>query len=133
MEAKNEVKDTLTVTLTGRRPVQIDKAEWPIVASADDDSLSHRGIDYACYQEALARGEADRYRLKVRQHADGRTIVYGVLDAATAWTGNEDHRGGELLAPGADVAAAIRRVGEECGLPDRVIRDCVADLPAEKI
>jgi 8-oxo-dGTP pyrophosphatase MutT (NUDIX family) len=60
------------------------------------------------------------------------------MQAVCVWCGRigprqEDHRGGQLLDDGADIAAAIREVGEECGLPDSVIRDCTADLPAEEI
>jgi hypothetical protein len=121
----------LTITLTGRAPVCVLKADWPILASATGDSYGSG--DYSRYQQALGRGELDRYRLTVRQHTDGRAVVYGVLDAATAWTHSEDHRGGELLDAGADLAAAIRRVGESCHLPDPLIRDCAADLPAVEI
>jgi hypothetical protein len=94
----NEQK-TLTITLTGRNPVQIDKEKWPILAHVNGDS----GGDYGHHQQALRLGECDRYRLTVRQHADGRSIVYGVLDAAIAeWgagAGGESVRGGELLDP----------------------------------
>lgn len=125
---------TRTITLTDRRPVTIRESEWPELASATGDSF--RG-DVGRYQQARARGEIDTYSLRVRQHADGRAIVYGVLDAAiAAWrqpAGGEDHRGGELLDGGSDLAAALRRVGESCRLPDSVIRDAVADLPAETI
>jgi hypothetical protein len=146
----------LTITLTGRPPVRIDKAEWPILATANGDSYGSG--DYSRHQQALGCGELDRYRLTVRQHADGRAVVYGVLDAAldryrltvrqhadgravvygvldaaTAWTHSEDYRGGELLGAGADLASAIRRVGEDCGLPGSLIRDCTADLPAVEI
>lgn len=126
--------ETLTITLTDRRPVTIDKTAWPVIASAKDDS--YHG-DPGRWQQALARSECDTYRLTVRQHADGRTIVYGVLDAAiAAWhqpAHGEDWRGGVLLDAGADVAAAIRQVGESGGLPDAVIRACIADLPAEEL
>lgn len=125
------MSENLRIVLTDRRPVTVDKAEWPVVASATDDS--DVGHDYARHSQALFRGELDKYRLTVRQHKDGRAVVYGVLDAASAWTGSEDYRGGELLAPGADVAAAIRRVGESCRLPDSVIHECVANLPAETL
>ena len=57
----------------------------------------------------------------------------GKVDAATAWTGTEDWRGGELLEAVANVAQAIRRIGEAGGMPDSVIRDCIADLPAEQL
>jgi len=120
-----------TITLTDRAPVRIDEGAWPQIAHAVGDSYDSG--DYSRYQQASAQGELDEYSLRVRQHADGRAIVYGVLDAATAWTGSEDWRGGEVLDADADIATAIRRVGEMGGLPDSVIRDCIADLPAEEI
>lgn len=149
-----------TITLTGRPPVKIKEDEWPIIASAKGDS--YRGNDdYGRHRQALGQGECDEYSLHVRQHADGRTLVYGVLSAAiAAWrqpAAGESHRGGVLLSPPADgtpgrwiwegtidevpativmwpeIADAIRRVGEECGLPDAVIRECIADLPAEEL
>ena len=118
---------TRTITLTGRAPVKIVESEWPIIASATSRSATMRN------GTPVPEYETDGYSLHVRQHADGRTIVYGVFAAATAWTGSEDHRGGQLLDAGADIAAAIREVGEECGIPDGVIRECIADLPAEEI
>lgn len=124
-----------TITLTGRRPVKIREDEWPIIASATGDSYSSG--DFSGYQQALSRLECDEYSLRVRQHDDGRTLVYGVLSAAiAAWgqpAGGQDYRGGELLAAGADIPAAIQRVGEDCHLPDAVIRECIADLPAEEL
>lgn len=121
----------LTITLTGRRPVIVTKSEWPVIANADDDSWT--GGDYALHQQAQSRGELDEYRIRVRQHEDGRAIVYAILDGASAWTGSKDRREGELLEKGSDLAAAIRRVGSECELPDSVIRACIADLPAEEL
>lgn len=120
-----------TITLTGRAPVRISEDAWPVIASAGGDSYA--GNDYARRQQALAQGECDEYAIRVRQHADGRAIVYAVLDGARAWTGTETRKGGELLTPGADLAAAIDRVGADVGIPDGVIRDCVAALPAEEL
>jgi hypothetical protein len=123
---------TRTITLTDRRPVTIREDEWPVIARATGDSWGPNG-DHARHDQARRQGELDQYALRVRQHADGRAIVYGVLDAASAWTGSEDYRAGEVLSAGADVAAAIRRVGETCHLPDALIRECIADLPAEEL
>jgi hypothetical protein len=57
---------------------------------------------------------------------DGRAIVYGVLSGAASV-----RRGGEVLSANAELVVAIRRVGEDCGIPDHVIRSCIADLPPE--
>jgi hypothetical protein len=126
---------TRTITLTDRPPVKIRDDAWPVIAEASGDS--YRGGDYARRNQARHQGEVDKYTLKVRQHEDGRTLVYGILDAANAaWgapAGGEDHRGGELLEAGADIAAAIRRVGESCDLPDSIIRECIAALPPEEL
>jgi len=126
-----EVK-TRIITLTDRAPVKISDEDWPIIASRRDDSWTHGGSGGE-YEQALSQGQLDRYSLFVRQHADGRTLVYGIFDAACAWTGSEDWRGGELLDANADIAAAIRRVGTSGHIPDRVIRDCIADLPPQSI
>lgn len=111
-----------TITLTDRAPIRIAEDRWPLIASGTGRSRVNYGAPIPDY-------ETDGYSLRVRQHADGRAIVYGVLDASTAWTGTEDRAGGELLAADDDVPAAIRRVGEYCELPDAIIRECIADLP----
>lgn len=124
-----------TITMTGRSPVRIVEDQWPTIAEASDDSYG--GGDYGRHRQAVAQGECDEYVLKVRQHADGRTLVYAILDAAiAAWhapAAGESFRGGELLDAGRNIAEAIRRVGESCHLPDGVIRACIADLPAEML
>ena len=115
--------------------IEVVEAEWPVVARADGDSGPG---DYARHQQALAGGEYDEYRIRVRQHADGCTLVYAVLLAAyTGWqqpAGGESWHGGILLPDDhgpLDVETAIWRVGRECRIPDRVIRTCIASLPTE--
>lgn len=118
---------TRTITLTDRAPVTIREDEWPLIASAKYRPGSVRnGTPVPDY-------ETDEYSIRVRQHADGRVLVYGVVDASTAWTGTEDRRGGILCPSYGCVIDAIRQVGVECNMPDRVIRECIADLPAEDI
>ena len=123
---------TRIITLTDRPPVTIQEDAWPLVAQGDGES--GREADPARRRQARGRGEYDTYTLRVRQHADGRAIVYGVRNAAlAAWhqpAGGEDWRGGALVEAGADLAATIRLVGEAGGFPDVVIRECIADLPA---
>lgn len=124
-----------TITLTDRRPVKIEDEHWPIVAKGTGDTYS--GHDYGRYQQALAQGECDRYAVRVRQHADGRALVYAVVDAAdVAWhapAGGIDHRGGVLLEPGADIPAAVLAVCERAGIPRHVADECIAELPAEDL
>mgnify|MGYP000112006900 FL=1 len=111
--------EQLTITLTGRRPVRIKKAEWPIIAAAD-------------WHDGEVRWQADRvWRLTVRQHADGRAIVYGVHE--TAVQTEHDRRGGELLPPGADIPAAVYRVAENLGFDRWLAERVIADLPAEEL
>jgi hypothetical protein len=65
------------------------------------------------------------------QHEDGRALVY--VFAIAGWRGSVAHDGGELLAPGADLAEAVARVGRACSVPEETIRACVASLPAEEL
>lgn len=126
--------ETLTITLTDRPPVRIVKADWPIVAEVrGDDASLELARDPGRYNQALYNGELTTYRLVVRQHADGRALVYGVR---TGGYRTSDWRGGELL-PATNrvrtVADSIRAVGIEGAMPDYVIRNCIADLPAEQL
>lgn len=110
------MNEKLTITLTDRAPVTIVKADWPIVATAKDWDNEHE-----C--------QANRtWRLTVRQHADGRAIVYGVYDSA--WQHERDLRAGQLCDADANLAAAIREVASDCGC-ERIVPACIADLPAE--
>lgn len=96
-----------TITLTKRAPVQIVESEWPVISYAKDDTAG--------------------WAIRVRRHADGRVIVYG-LDNEARW--------GELLAAkdaNDTVADAILRVGVLCKAPSSAIAGCIAGLPAEKI
>ena len=128
--------------------MRVRKADWPILAQGRDSHESHNGTP-------LPRYESSYWRLTVRQHADGRAVVYGVADlpepcwrpgdAATDWRGGETlpaateaDRGpfddDVLAASRRRVAAAIQRVGADLvrhgGAPESVIRECIADLPA---
>jgi hypothetical protein len=133
----------LTITLTDRRPVKIRKEEWPIIAEAED--FRHDG------QVECQAGRKWMSNMKVRQHEDGRTIVYAVADYDTI-VQNEScfgARGGEMLTVEIGntqpIVDAIKRVGQRMisRLPeayygereswDQVINGCIADLPAEEL
>ena len=110
---------SLTITLTGRPPVKIDKAEWRTIAEA-------KGWDGQIESQATRTR-----RLVVRQHEDGRAIVYGVT--TSQWQGERGARGGELLEAGADLADALYRVAEHVGIDQGLVEHCIAKLPAEDL
>lgn len=108
-----------TITLTDRPPVKIIDDEWPLIASAN-------------WYEGEHASQANRSGwLKVRQHEDGRTIVYGAYDSL--FPTEDDLRGGEMLTAGSDIAAAINRVAQSVRSERECAARCIADLPAEEI
>lgn len=139
----------LTITLTGRAPVTINKDDWPVIASADEKEWDN-------HYESQANRTA-KWKLTVRQHADGRTIVYGVHSFSSQFQSEHgrDVRGGELIqVKDADadcvgdadlIIAAIQRVATdlELRMPDgdkwsrgvfpRLAHECTADLPAVEL
>lgn len=125
---------TRTITLTGRRPVTIDETEWPVIARASGDD--YNGNDPARRQQASDQGELDEYSLRVRQHGDGRAIIYGTYEEG--WHSEHDGltHAGYIVQPGSvplTVEAAIQQAGTDLGAPVQLIADCIADLPAEKL
>lgn len=108
-----------TITLSDRPPVRIDTDEWPVIAESHDFDGEH--ASQAIY----------RWTLKVRRHADGRCLLYGV--STSAWPSEPDRRGGVLLGEGADLIAAADQVAKRLGLPAHLYDELIADLPAEVI
>jgi hypothetical protein len=136
--AEQKGNPRLTITLTGRRPVTIIRDQWPIIAAA-----SHKDWDnqYECQANRTWK-----YRVNVRQHEDGRTIVYGIYEYDTRFQ-NENCagvRGGEMVAK-YETIEAIKRVGkwmadnlpsdhaDEAEIFNRLVNECIADLPAEEL
>jgi hypothetical protein len=119
---------TRTITLTDRAPVAIVEADWPELAAGR----------YSFDRESLTT-----VAIRVRQHADGRTLVYGT-DHRTGPDGYTS-RAGRLLdareSTPESLAATIILVGQdlcamagsECADIQRAVRACLADLPAERI
>ena len=94
-----------TIALTGRRPVMIFDAEWPIVSDVASDEDGHS-------------------RLTVRQHSDGRSIVYAVrlgFDGRAV-------RKGEVVGAVGDVVEAICRVADCCGVFP-LTDECIEGMP----
>lgn len=138
----------LTITLTGRPPVKITKDEWPVIASAEEKEFDG--------QYEFQANRTAKWKLIVRQHNDGRTIVYAIHSYDTQYQGerSRDFRSGEMLTV-PDVTAdcigdtkpiteAIFRVAAEIegrmpegqwstGVFPRLAHECTADLPAVEI
>ena len=99
-----------TITLTDRAPVRIVDSEWPEIAKAE------------------VRSDMVNRSLRVRRHADGRALVYGVHSRA----GYKDVRAGELLEPERALARFVGIVAERCDCLD-LVAECIANLPAEEL
>lgn len=123
----------ITIPLTDRRPVSISEDEWPLIVRVSGDSCEIR--DPARHDQAVEQGQADTYEMEVRQHADGRTLVYGRFDEAQ-WS-ESDHPGpshaGGLVEPGGDVVTEIRNVGDKLYLSQTLIADCIAGLTPQEL
>ncbi|HMP03552.1 MAG TPA: hypothetical protein PKC45_13730 [Gemmatales bacterium] len=91
---------TRTITLTGRPPVNISEDAWPIVASAADKEWDNR---YECQAN-----EISRWHVTVRQHDDGRAIVYATYSYTSNWANSRCYaaKRGVLLAADHERAAA---------------------------
>ncbi len=126
-----------TITLTGRPPVTIDEENWPVIAEAQDD-----------WWDGKVECQSNRWSdwtIRVRQHADGRSIIYATYSYRTNWQNARGYaaKRGRLIAASDDICAAIRAVcdemasaeaeGDDAGRWAALEADCIADLPAEKL
>lgn len=124
--------DSGVIVLTGPRPVRISSQEWPIITEAK--TL----LTYLFYENEYAEGVQQTFgheRLAVRQHHDGKALVYGYL-RFEGWPEQFNifnDRGGTLVETGSDLAAAIKQVGTALHLQAETIRACVNGLPAQEL
>lgn len=132
-----------TITLTGRPPVTIDEDSWPVLASASDKD--HDG------QVECQANRTSKWFIKVRQHHDGRVIVYGGYDYDSSWRNENNYhaRRGVILSPtdgGANDEAICRAIKDVCDDISQAEHagndaarwktlsdDCIADMPAEEL
>jgi hypothetical protein len=118
------------IILSDRRPITIDADQWSVIAAA----VWHNG-------EREFQANTIR-RILVRQHADGRRLVYGQqctgaggrLQLAHQLAGTINPAGGFLLSADADESEtesetihAIRRVGDIIADVELAER-CIAEL-----
>jgi hypothetical protein len=129
-----------TITLTGRPPVKIDEDNWPVLADASDNE--HDG------QVQSQANRTSKWWVKVRQHDDGRTLVYAGYDYDTCYRGERglSAKRGLLLPAGTSndaICDAIRDVcgdiytaehaGEDADRWPTLAAACIADMPAESL
>ena len=104
---------TIKIAMSAQRPLRLDPKDWPIIAQAEREE---------------GRAEHVSGTIRVRQHKDGRRVVYG-------WSENE---AGYLIPPKNDApdndatAAAIVNVSNSLADP-KLATDCLEDLPAQKL
>lgn len=130
-----------TITLSDRPPVSIKEDDWPIVAEAKDKEYDNQ---YEC--------QANRksiWNIRVRQHEDGRSIIYATYSYQSNWANSRDYNAkhGEILtkehATPDGICLAIKRIANrmsecECDGNDNqrwqtLADECIADLPAEQL
>jgi hypothetical protein len=119
----------IKVTLTGRRPVSISHEEWPVIAVA---KYSDHDNEYEFQATRRWKGQ-----IKVRQHLDGRTLVYGTDEYDTQWRheDNYEYKAGEMLDKDDDIPAAVLRVGHAlvergaCNTLLELAHECISKLP----
>lgn len=128
-----------TITLTGRPPVTINEDAWPVIASASDKDYEGE-FEFQSFRTS-------KWHITVRQHEDGRTLVYATYSYSTAWRNERglQAKRGELLPKGGaceeHICRAIERVcqdvasaehsGDDAGRWSELAAECVADMPAE--
>ena len=129
-----------TITLSGRAPVTINEDNWPVIAKAADKDWDN--------QYEFQANQISKWFVGVRQHADGRAIVYATYSYTSNWQGARcyaDKRGEMVPAgsPAQDICKAIKNVcrdiagaehyGEDANRWDTLANECIADMPAEVI
>jgi hypothetical protein len=133
----------IKITMSERSPLSIDPEQWPLIASAD------------WFNGQLECQANDIRRIKVREHDDGRRLVYGFHTSGNggAPIGFRGASGGFLIESVRDekreprdtsdgaswvfpdedgTVRAIRRVAGIIG-DDGLGDECIADLPAEEL
>lgn len=111
----------IQITMSERRPITIVDADWPIIATA-----------------FRLNGAVEYELISVREHRDGRRIVYGwppeggFIVAPTDELRDADAGPISHVPDDDETVRAIRRVG---GIIDSVAlaNECIADLPAEEL
>ena len=137
MEEKDSSKgpnDIRVIKMTDRAPLSFDADEWPVLDYADDGSMND--LQPGSRFHARQRGQPDLYFLMVRQHADGQSLIYDLLRVASTQYEQparaESFHAGYLVQKPFEIVTVINLVGEDCELPEYLIRDCISKLASEE-
>lgn len=120
--------EKIEIRMSKRAPISIDPNEWPVIAS----SIWHDG-----HVEVQANNIR---KIKVREHKNGRRIVYGFQHAGNGgqFAGTRNPFGGFLIEAidghpdEAETIRTIERIGEIVG-DDDLANECIADMPLEEV
>jgi len=106
MPEVTDVQRRRTITLSNRRPVRINEAEWPVIAT---------GYSAAWLGEQHSPSRTWSCRITLREHADGRALVYGVATLDTVYSDEQDIvlRAGDLVDAEADLSTAIDKLRDD--------------------
>jgi len=132
---------TRTITLSDRPPATVVEENWPVIASA-----TRSEHDGQVEQQANRRR---KWSMHVRQHEDGRTIIYATYTYVTNWQKERGYsvKHGQLIAADKatteEVCRTIKHVAErmmECEHASddadrwrQIADECIADLPADSL
>lgn len=135
------MSETRTITLTNRPPVKIREDAWPVIANASDKDYDN--------QYEFQANRTWKWFINVRQHEDGRTLVYAGFAYTTAFQSERGYRirHGKLLTEETsqqaivdaivdvcdDMATAQHDSDESAARWRELARDCIADLPADEL
>jgi hypothetical protein len=123
MTTTTNSNDIITIALSDSPPVRIAREAWPVIASVH-------------WHDGKVEAQANRTQyIKVRQHDDGRAIVYAADERGPGGmpAGFRDRYAGFIVPAGPDSMGAIirtiRRVAGAIDLSPDLANDCIQDLP----
>ena len=115
----------MTIPLRNRYPVSIEADDWPLIASASKNDIF--GMD----------GKTEtRWRIQVRQHKDGRAIIYAsdAFGISIGYYVNTKSDGSAIVAYINQIATGMNEAKEGSReLWTILAAKCIASLPPEEL
>lgn len=112
------MSDQMKIVLSHRAPVIVNDAEWPIIASSGQGGAT-------CQDK--------HWSLTVRQHADGRAIVYGKMTGPSSYNSADIYAGRYMdNQPTQDeIAYELNNIGCDLEAPEDLIANVTSRLPGD--